>query len=254
MTALVPRLAISNRIFTGCPGVTTPSSASASIRRPYASVKAWRNKRLRAFEPGVDLVPRGVAQPEPRQLGTEVLCGDMPSRECRLDRVLPSRSQGGTGGVDRVGNLPETIDQACRRRRPRRIAPVRGATDPGRRPDRSRPSEADRGSWCRRADTSPRTIRAARAAGRSPGTCASRAPRCRSRRRCGRGAGRRRRTRPRPASCPSAARVRRGRSRSSRPCRSSTPATATGLPRSARDSASDRPAARKASRPMSAEA
>ena len=161
---IAPEAGTSERMLAGWPRPQSPSRAGPSASRPGPTIgdqqpdfhglpwrhdpivgqrldpktvgqtsSAWRNKALRALQPGVDLEPGDLAQPERRKLGAQVLRRQMPSRQRGVHRGVAWRSQRGIGGVDCVGNLPQTIDQPWTAASARQTCARPGS-------DRSRPS------------------------------------------------------------------------------------------------------------------
>ena len=196
-TSPSPRFATIACTRTGCPAITTPSSASRSSRRACGDhgrllelvlLRPQGGSRSRSARPR-----RGPV----RRVGLAAATDAGQPRE----RRAPSRASGPPG----VRTLAARCRPACAivarpafnaRGHARRERTAPGPAMLVSTPSKSagvRPSGAARQRRCRRAGTAPPAVRAAAAAGPCPGTCACCAPRRPPRRRSRRAAGRRRR-------------------------------------------------------------
>ena len=182
VTSAVPWLATMTDTFTGCPGTTTPSSASASTRMPLAtSVACWNSRsfwrRRKSISKRAAVVERPSCRSSTAQDADGVQAGEQRRAASRASLSLSNFfcaacTAGGDGGQ-------------ARRRDPsaggrRRTSRGRRCSCRRRRTASARPAPSGRESSTRRAGRSPPTARAARAAAPAPGTCACCALRCRS--------------------------------------------------------------------------
>ena len=127
-----PRFATMTSTFTSCPGTTTPSSASASILMPLASMAACWNSRFLLPEAEVDLVP---ARPR-RWAWLRSFAAQHAHREEAVEqrlhrRLVVHRVERFLRDLDGVGRSPSALrsDPSADARRRTSPAPMRLRVD-----------------------------------------------------------------------------------------------------------------------------